>query len=90
MAYRPIADHGVIGNMRTVALVGTDGTIDWLCFPHFDSPSVFGAIVDDAKGGFYKIAPAQSDGVRVKQFYWPETNVLVTRFMTAEGVAVTD
>ncbi|MEO8801689.1 MAG: glycoside hydrolase family 15 protein, partial [Polyangiaceae bacterium] len=86
MSYRPIADHGVIGNMRTVALVGTDGAIDWFCFPHFDSPSVFGAILDDGKGGIYRIAAAERDGLRVKQFYWPETNVLVTRFMTAEGV----
>ena len=86
MAYRPIADHGVIGNMRTVALVGIDGAIDWLCFPHFDSPSVFGAILDDGKGGIYRIGPANRDGLRVKQFYWPETNVLVTRFMTADGV----
>jgi GH15 family glucan-1,4-alpha-glucosidase len=87
MAYRPIAEHGVIGNMRTVALVGTDGSIDWLCFPHFDSPSIFGALLDDERGGHYRIAPADERGVTSKQFYWPETNVLVTRFMTADGVA---
>lgn len=85
MSYRPIQDHGVIGNMRTVALVGTDGSIDWFCFPYFDSPSVFGAILDDEKGGRFKIAPRE-DGARTKQFYWPETNVLVTRFMSADGV----
>jgi len=86
MTYRPIQDHGVIGNMRTVALVATDGTIDWFCFPNFDSPSVFATLLDDQKGGHFKIAPLQLEGVVTKQFYWPETNVLVTRFMTAEGV----
>jgi len=86
MAYLPIEQHGVIGNMRTVALVGTDGSIDWLCFPSFDSPSIFGALLDDEKGGRFRIAPADARGVTTKQFYWPETNVLVTRFMTAEGV----
>lgn len=86
MPYRPIQDYGVIGNMRTVALVGVDGSIDWLCFPHFDSPSVFGALLDDERGGHFKIAPRDT-AVRSKQFYWPDTNVLVTRFMAADGVA---
>ncbi|MDB5217156.1 MAG: Glucoamylase [Myxococcaceae bacterium] len=86
MAYLPIQDHGVIGNMRTVALVGTDGSIDWFCFPYFDSPSIFAALLDDEKGGRFRIAPADDHGVRTKQFYWPDTNVLVTRFMTPEGV----
>src|SRR4051812_46831845 len=85
MSYQPIEDYGVIGNMRTLALVGIDGSIDWLCFPHFDSPSVFAALLDDEKGGRFKIAPT-ADGVRTKQFYWPETNVLVTTFMSADGV----
>jgi GH15 family glucan-1,4-alpha-glucosidase len=86
MPYLPIQNYGVIGNMRTVALVGTDGSIDWFCFPYFDSPSLFGALLDDQKGGRFKIAPADTRGISTKQFYWPETNVLVTRFMTAEGV----
>jgi GH15 family glucan-1,4-alpha-glucosidase len=86
MAYRPIQDYGVIGNMRTVALVSVDGSIDWFCFPHFDSPSLFGALLDDKKGGHFKIAP-RDQSVRSKQFYWPDTNVLVTRFMSADGVA---
>lgn len=85
MAYLPIQDHGVIGNMRTMALVGIDGSIDWLCFPYFDSPSVFGALLDDERGGRFRIAPV-ADGVRTKQLYWPETNVLVTTFMSADGV----
>jgi len=85
VAYQPIQSHGVIGNMRTAALVGMDGSIDWLCLPHFDSPSVFAAILDDARGGQFRIAPAET-GVGVKQFYWPETNVLITRFLSDAGV----
>ncbi|HSQ64572.1 MAG TPA: glycoside hydrolase family 15 protein [Polyangiaceae bacterium] len=90
MSYPPIAEHGVIGNLRTVALVCTDGTIDWLCFPHFDSPSVFATLLDDRKGGAFRIAPADPAATS-KQLYWPDTNVLVTRFSTREGVGeVTD
>ncbi len=85
MAYKPIEDHGIIGNMRTAALVGKDASIDWFCFPRFDSPSVFAAILDDEKGGRFRIAPAE-DGVTQKQFYWPETNVLVSRFLSPDGV----
>ena len=81
----PIEDHGVIGDLRTVALIGSDGTLDWLCFPHFDSPSVFAALLDPEKGGHFRIAP-EPDGVVKKQFYWPDTNVLVTRFYTPDGV----
>jgi GH15 family glucan-1,4-alpha-glucosidase len=82
-----IEDHGVIGDLRTVALVATDGTLDWLCFPHFDSPSVFAALLDPEKGGHFRIAP-DLDGSAVvhKQFYWPDTNVLVTRFYSPDGV----
>jgi len=90
MAYLPIEDHGVIGDMHTAALVGLDGTIDWLCLPRFDSPSVFATLLDDGKGGSFGIAPA-SEGAVHKQFYWPDTNVLVTRFLSPEGVGqVTD
>ena len=86
MAYQPIENYGLIGNMRTVALVGMNGSIDWFCFPHFDSPSVFGAILDDAKGGRFSIAPLAAD-VKSKQVYWPDTNVLITRFYSEDGVA---
>jgi GH15 family glucan-1,4-alpha-glucosidase len=86
MGYRPIVDCGIIGNMHTVALVGMNGSIDWFCFPNFDSPSVFGAILDDQKGGYFKIAPT-TNNVTFKQMYWPETNVLITRFLSADGVA---
>jgi GH15 family glucan-1,4-alpha-glucosidase len=90
MAYQPIENYGIIGDLHSVALVGMDGSIDWLCLPHFDSPSVFAAILDDEKGGRFKIAPT-SDDVTRKQLYWPDTNVLITRFFTPEGVAeVTD
>ncbi len=84
MAYQPIEDYGIIGNLRTAALVGKNGSIDWLCFPRFDSPSIFGAILDDQKGGFYRICP-DIDEVTCKQLYWPDTNILVTRFLSADG-----
>ena len=83
--YQPIENYGIIGNLRTAALVGMDGSIDWLCLPHFDSPSVFAAILDDQKGGRFRIAPAGED-FRRKQFYWPDTAVLVTRFLHDDGV----
>ena len=83
--YQPIEHYGIIGNMRTAALVGMNGSIDWLCLPHFDSPSVFAAILDDRKGGRFRIAPAGED-FRNKQFYWPDTNILVTRFLHADGI----
>jgi GH15 family glucan-1,4-alpha-glucosidase len=90
MVYQPIENYGVIGDTQTVALVGMSGSIDWFCFPRFDSPSVFAAILDDKKGGYFKIAP-EADGVTRKQLYWPETNVLITRFLSPDGVAeITD
>ena len=83
--YRPIENYGLIGNMRTAALVGDDGSMDWLCLPHFDSPSVFAAILDDEKGGRFRITAVDED-IRSRQFYWPETNVLVTRFSARTGL----
>ncbi|MBA3314147.1 MAG: glycoside hydrolase family 15 protein [Planctomycetota bacterium] len=85
MAYQPIENYGVIGNLRTAALVGMDGSIDWLCLPRFDSPSVFGAILDDKIGGRFQIAPADRHDRR-KQFYWPDTNILITRFLDPDGL----
>ena len=91
MAYLPIESYGLIGDMRTVALVGMNGSIDWFCYPAFDSPSVFAAILDDEKGGRFSIAPADSTGVTTRQLYWPDTNVLVTRFFSHDGVGeITD
>ncbi|GAB4205317.1 MAG: glycoside hydrolase family 15 protein [Roseiflexaceae bacterium] len=85
MAYQPIGNYGIIGNMHTVALVSLAGSIDWMCFPRFDAPSVFAALLDDQQGGRFVIAPAQSEGIEQRQFYWPDTNVLVTRFLGHEG-----
>ena len=87
MAYLPIEDYGIVGNMRTCALVGVNGSVDWFCCPNFDSPSIFGAILDDRKGGYFKIAPLLDDPPVQKQVYWPASNVLITRFLAANGVA---
>lgn len=80
MPYKPIENYGVIGNLRTAALVGMDGSIDWYCFPNFDSPSIFASVLDDKIGGHFKIAPLGGEHTQ-KQFYIPETNVLNTTFM---------
>ncbi|MDO0917230.1 glycoside hydrolase family 15 protein [Streptomyces sp. DT2A-34] len=82
--YLPIAEHGLIGDLRSVALVGTDGTIDWYCCPAFDAPSVFAAILDAERGGCFELAAAVP--ARTEQFYFPDTNVLITRFFTQDGV----
>ncbi len=90
MAYQPIENYGIIGDLYSVAVVGMNGSIDWLCCPTFDSPSVFAAILDDKKGGHFKIAPT-AEGITHKQFYWPDTNVLITRFLSPDGVGeITD
>jgi GH15 family glucan-1,4-alpha-glucosidase len=83
--YLPIADHGLIGDLHTAALVGVDGTIDWYCCPDFDSPSVFAAILDHDRGGFWRIAPT-GGGWTSKQLYFPDTNILITRFLSPDGV----
>src|SRR6201987_4713517 len=83
--YLPIAEHGLIGDLHTAALVGVDGTIDWYCCPDFDSPSVFAAILDRTRGGFWRIAPT-GGGWTSKQLYFPDTNILITRFLSADGV----
>ncbi len=89
--YQPIEDYAVIGDLYTVALVGKNGSIDWCCLPHFDSPSVFGALLDADKGGFFRIAPLDTPGTRHTQLYLPETNVLISRFLTVDGVGeITD
>jgi GH15 family glucan-1,4-alpha-glucosidase len=85
VSYQPIENYGIIGNMRTVALVGMNGSIDWYCFPHFDSPSIFGALLDEEKGGRFQICPV-AEQIRYKQFYWPSTNILVTRFLLTDGI----
>jgi GH15 family glucan-1,4-alpha-glucosidase len=89
MSYKRLEEYGLIGNMHSAALVGRDGAIDWLCLPRFDSPAIFSAILDDEKGGSFSItAPNATDR---RQMYFPETNVLTTRFGGQESVAqITD
>lgn len=87
--YKPISGYGVIGNTRTVALVGYDGSIDWCCLPRFDSPSVFAAILDPEKGGRWLIQPTGSS--LSTQSYMDETNILRTEFRTeAAHIQLTD
>jgi GH15 family glucan-1,4-alpha-glucosidase len=89
VAYKGIGDYGIIGNMLSAALVGTDGSIDWCCLPRFDAPSAFAAILDDEKGGRFRINPRES--FESGQAYLADTNVLMTTFRTGRGAAsVTD
>ncbi len=85
-AHHPIENHGVVGDMRTVALVATDGTVDYLCWPRFDSPTVFAGLLDEHKGGSFRIEPTLPDA-RHRQLYLPDTNILLTRFLSRQGVA---
>src|SRR6202020_669432 len=82
--YLPIEEHGIVGDLRTVALVGTDGTVDWYCPSRFDAPSLFGALLDARKGGYFSLFSRTSG--RPKQLYLPDTNILVTRFLGVEAV----
>src|SRR5260370_35507922 len=86
MPFEPIENYGVIGNMQSIALVGMNGSIDFLCYPNFDSPTIFAALLDDRKGGRFEIGP-QLTNARVRQMYLPDTNILITRFLADEGVA---
>jgi GH15 family glucan-1,4-alpha-glucosidase len=83
--YLPIAEHGLVGDLHTVALIGTTGTVDWYCCPAFDSPSVFGSVLDADRGGYYELHPDCDDWTS-KQLYFPDTNILITRFFTSDGV----
>jgi GH15 family glucan-1,4-alpha-glucosidase len=83
--YPNISDHGLIGDLQTAALVTTDGVLDWFCCPRFDSPSVFASLLDAERGGSYRIAPDRDDYVS-RQLYLPDTAILITRFMTPDGV----
>ncbi|HUK69448.1 MAG TPA: glycoside hydrolase family 15 protein [Streptosporangiaceae bacterium] len=83
--YPNISDHGLIGDLQTAALVTTDGTIDWFCSPRFDSPSMFACLLDANRGGHFRIAPDRDDYVS-RQLYLPDTAILITRFMTPDGV----
>ncbi|MEQ1860077.1 MAG: glycoside hydrolase family 15 protein [Chthoniobacteraceae bacterium] len=83
---QPIENHALIGDLNTVALVAIDGTIDFMCFPRFDSPSVFASLLDAERGGHFSITPQHED-VKHKQLYLPDSNILLTRFLTPNGVA---
>jgi GH15 family glucan-1,4-alpha-glucosidase len=83
--FPPIAEHGLIGDLQTCALVSTDGAVDFFCSPRFDSPSIFASLLDRTRGGYFRIAPDVDDCV-VRQLYLPGTAVLLTRFMTTDGV----
>ena len=84
--YAPLGEYGVIGDLHTVALVSTDASIDFLCLPSFDSPSVFTALLDAGRGGRFQVAP-QLGGAARRQLYLPDTNILLTRFLDTDGVA---
>ena len=83
--YPDIGDHGLIGDLQTAALVSTDGTIDWFCCPRFDSPSVFASLLDHDRGGHFRIGPDRDDYVS-RQLYFPDTAILITRFLSPDGV----
>lgn len=87
-SYPPIADHGMIGDLQTAALVSSEGTIDWWCTPRFDSPSVFASLLDSERGGYCQLSAhlAPEGGAAVRQLYLADTAVLVTRFMAPDGV----
>src|SRR3954451_18569274 len=83
--YPPIEDHGLIGDLQTAALVTKDGSIDWFCLPRFDSPSVFGSLSDSTRGGRFRISPT-NPSYTSRQLYFPDSAVLITRFMSEDGV----
>ncbi|WP_062996968.1 glycoside hydrolase family 15 protein [Nocardia mikamii] len=86
-SYPPIAEHGIVGDLQTAALVSSAGTVDWWCTPRFDSPSVFGSLLDHERGGHCRVAAdLPEDVVAIRQLYLPDTAVLVTRFMAPDGV----
>ncbi len=88
--YPNISDHGLIGDLQTAALVTTDGRIDWFCSPRFDSPSIFASLLDADKGGYFSISPVTEKYVS-RQLYFPDTAMLITRFLSEEGVGeITD
>jgi GH15 family glucan-1,4-alpha-glucosidase len=86
MAYQPIENYGIVGDLHTIALIGMNGSVDFMCMPQFDSPTIFAALLDDQKGGRFKIAP-MLEGAHCKQIYLSDSNVLLSRFLSDQGVA---
>jgi GH15 family glucan-1,4-alpha-glucosidase len=84
--YNPIENYGVIGNLQTIALVAIDGSIDFFCFPYFDSPSIFASLLDVERGGSFSLSPVLQHR-RPKQIYLLNSNILLTRFLSPDGVA---
>jgi GH15 family glucan-1,4-alpha-glucosidase len=86
MPYQPIEHYGIVGDLHTVALVGMDGSVDFMCFPEFVSPTIFAALLDHERGGRFQLAPVFDDAQR-KQLYMPDSVILLTRFLSRDGVA---
>jgi GH15 family glucan-1,4-alpha-glucosidase len=86
MDYQPIENYGIIGDLTTTALVSVDGSIDFMCFPHFDSPTIFAGLLDAKHGGHFRIAPSVGQ-FKNRQQYFPDTNILLTRFLGEDGIA---
>lgn len=86
LRYPPIADHGLVGDLQTCALVSAEGVVDWMCAPRFDAPSVFAALLDHDRGGYFSVSAADVPGTTVRQLYLADTAILVTRFLTPGGV----
>ena len=87
MNYQPIENYGVIGDLTTAALVGMDGSIDFMCFPHFDSPTIFAALLDSKKRRTFSKSRRASGEFKNRQRYFPDTNILLTRFLGESGIA---
>ncbi|WP_189130869.1 glycoside hydrolase family 15 protein [Wenjunlia tyrosinilytica] len=83
--YPPVADHGLVGDLQTAALVSSQGVVDWFAAPRFDSPSIFAALLDHDRGGYFLLGP-ENDEATCRQLYYPDSAVLVTRFMSPDGV----
>ncbi|MFE2156156.1 glycoside hydrolase family 15 protein [Streptomyces lavendulae] len=84
--YPAIADHGIVGDLQTAALIAADSTVDWWCTPRFDSPSLFASLLDSDRGGYCRLRADVGDEATVRQLYLPDTAVLITRFMAPGGV----
>jgi GH15 family glucan-1,4-alpha-glucosidase len=92
---QPIENHGIVGNLRTAALIDLDGTGSFFCWPWFYSPTIFASLLDDERGGFFDLTPVLCEAeltpvlceARQRQLYLLDTNVLLTRFLSPDGVA---